>query len=292
VFGQSRCSEAEARDFTESARREMQAQRFSLAADLFRQAHNACRANRSLRIELANALFRAQRFAEARETADEVLKSDSSNAAALKIKANSQYLLGAFAAAEQTLLTLLDKSPNDEDGAYMLGRMYYQEGRIPHAMGMFQRVLRLNTRSYKAYDNLGLCYQAQNQTEMAIRHFLTAIKLVETEHPGYDWPYANLAELLLEQGKNDRAFSAAAMAAQRNPNSARNFYLAGKALSKLDEPEAALRWLERATELDSAYAEPLYLLGQIHTRLGKKEQAAQYFEKFKTVKTAQPRERK
>ena len=129
-----------------------------------------------------------------------------------------------------TFITLLDHYPNDEEGAYMLGRVYYQEGRIDQASGQFQRVLRINPKSYKALDNLGLCSQAQGDSEMATRYFLTAIKLVETEVPDYDWAYANLANLLLEKGDAEKAFAAASKAADRNPYSARDFYLGGKAL--------------------------------------------------------------
>ncbi len=80
----------------------------------------------------------------------------------------------------------------------MLGRIYYQEARLDYAVGQFQRVLKINPRSYKAYDNLGLCYEALGDTELAIRYYLAAIKLVEKDHPEYDWPYANLANLLVD----------------------------------------------------------------------------------------------
>ena len=86
----------------------------------------------------------------------------------------------------------------------MLGRIYYMQGRIDYAVGQFQRVLKVNPQSYKAYDNLGLCYQALGDTGLATRYFLTAIKMVETDHPDYDWPYANLADLLLEKAISKR----------------------------------------------------------------------------------------
>src|SRR5207247_2844827 len=99
-----------------------------------------------------------------------------------KIEGNAEYLLGNVSAAESRLIELLDRRPNDEEGAYMLGRIYYQEGRVDHAIGQFERVLKVNPRSYKAYDNLGLCYEARGENEKAVRHFLTSIKLVEKDH--------------------------------------------------------------------------------------------------------------
>ena len=89
-----------------------------------------------------------------------------------------------------TFITLLDRHPKDEDGAYMLGRIYYQEGHVDQAIGQFERALKLNPNLYKVWDNLGLCWQSQGNNEKAIAYFLRAISLVEKDHPEYDWAYA------------------------------------------------------------------------------------------------------
>ncbi len=240
------------------------------------------------RLALANAYFMAQQFSEARQQAEQALKLEPGQPAALKIKANAAYLLGDFDQAVDTFIDLLDRQPNDEDAAYMLGRIYYQDGRIDHAVGQFQRVLRINPNSYKAFDNLGLCYQARGDTEIAIRHFLAAIKLVEKDHPDYDWPYANLASLLLDNGDDQKAFAAASKAADRNPHSARNFYLGGKALFRLERIDLSVNWLERSIALDPNYSEPLYLLAKVYRQLGQDDKAKQALERFRAVKAKTP----
>ena len=65
-------------------------------------------------------------------------------AAALKIKGNAAYLLGDLERAKDTFIRLLDRHPADEEGAYMLGRIYYQEGYIDLAIGQFERVRKIN----------------------------------------------------------------------------------------------------------------------------------------------------
>jgi tetratricopeptide (TPR) repeat protein len=244
------------------------------------------------RLALANACFMAQRPQDALREADAVLKVDPAQAAALKLKGNIEYLTGNLDGALATFVTLLDKHPEDEEGPYMLGRIYYQEGRVDHATGQFQRVLKLNPKSYKAFDNLGLCYQALGDTELATRYFLTAIKLVDKDHPEYDWPYANLASLLLDKGDAEKAFAFASKAADRNPNSARNFYLGGKALSKLGRNELSANWLERSVSLDPKYPDPLYLLGRVYAQLGQEDKAKAALEKFQALKKTAPRQRK
>jgi tetratricopeptide (TPR) repeat protein len=240
------------------------------------------------KLALANIYFMAQRFEDARNETAQVLAIEQFQPGALKMKANIAYLVGDFGEAESTFIRLLDKYPNDEEGAYMLGRVYYQEGRVPQAMGQFERVIRINPNAYKAYDNLGLCYQALGDEKKAIHAFLTAIKLVETEQAEYDWPYANLASLLLDSGDAKAAFALASKAADRNPLSARNFYIGGKALWQLNKTDLCLNWLERSVALDPNYPEPLYLLARVYQKIGQDEKAQQAREKFRELKAKQP----
>jgi tetratricopeptide (TPR) repeat protein len=274
------------------ARRAMSARQFEMAAARFQEAWEACPQNRDLMLENANALFMAGRFADARAAADSVLRADPGNASAMKVKGNAEYFLGDVEKAINTFIALLDRHPDDDDAAYMLGRIYYQEGRIDQAIGQFQRALKLNRQAFKAWDNLGLCWQARGEYDKAIAHFLEAIKLVEKEHIEYDWVYANLADLLLQTGDAERAFAAAAKAANRNPNSARNFYIGAKALDKLGKTELCLNWLERAAALDPGDAEAQYLLARVYHRLGREDKADEARKKFLELKTKEPARRR
>ena len=112
-------------------------------------------------------------------------------------------------------------------------------------------------------------------------------KIIEKNHVSYDWPYANLSDLLFKNGNAQQAFDAASKAANMNPSSARNFYLGGKALERLGKTDLALNWLQRSAALDPNYAEPQYLLAQIYHRLGKEEQAATARKRFERAKAAE-----
>lgn len=239
------------------------------------------------RLALANAYFMAQQPKEALREAETVLRTDPAQAAALKLKGNAEYLTGRRGDAVATFVTLLEHHPEDEEGAYMLGRIYFEEGHIEHATAQFERVLRIDPKHYKAYDNLGLCYEAQGKTDLAKRYFLTAIRLVDKDHPEYDWPYGNLANLLLDEGDAETAFAFASKAANRNAYSARNFYLGGSALAKLGKNEQCVKWLERAAALDPHYQEPLYLLTRVYTQLGQEEKARAARERLGALKSGQ-----
>ena len=286
------CNTASQANLEQSARDAMQKRQFDIAAQRFQTAIAGCPSRSGLQLELGNAYFMGQHFREAKDVAMQVLRAEPGNAAALEIKANSEYLLGDSSAAIDTFIDLLDRHPENEQAAYMLGRIYYQEDNVDQAIGQFERVLRLNAASYKAYDNLGLCYEAKGDNDKATRYFLTAIKLVEKNHPEYDTAYADLAELLLKTGNVQKAFDAAAIAANRNSTSARNFYLGGKALDQLGKTELALNWLQRSAALDPNYSQPLYLLARLYRKLGEIQKAAEAQKKFLELQAKEPAQRR
>jgi tetratricopeptide (TPR) repeat protein len=236
----------------------------------------------------ANSSFKAARLSEAKEIAEQVLRSDPGNPTALEIKGNVQYLQGDVSSAIDTFISLLELHPENQEAPYMLGRIYYQESRVDQAMGQFERVLKIDPHSYKAYDNLGLCYEAKGDNDRAVRYFLTAIKLVENDHPEYDSAHADLAELLLKTGDAQKAFDAASKAAKRNPYSARDFYLGAKALEQLGKFDLCLNWLQRSVALDPNYPEPEYLLARVYRQLGQQEKAEQARKKFLEAKAKEP----
>jgi tetratricopeptide (TPR) repeat protein len=308
------------------ARNAMNTRQYPLAARRFEEAFDACPDNRPIllglaqaqvlgrefdkaigtaeryladdpgsvegRVILANAYLMAQRSKDALAEAERVLLDHPEQVAALKIRGNAAYLLGDSGKAKDTFIRLLDRHPADEDGAYMLGRIYYQEGYLDLAIGQFDRVLKINPGSYKALDNLGLCYQALGDDDRAMRYFLTAIKLVEKDHPEYEWPYTNVADLFLKNGDAQRAFDAAAKASNRNPTSARSFYIGAKALEQLGKTELSLNWLQHAVAVDATSSESWYMLWRVYRKLQQTDKAETALQKFRELKAKEPAQRR
>jgi adenylate cyclase len=280
--------DAAARTSEQNARAAMQKRQFEMAISQLELANHACPGQPAILLELGKAYFMGQHFAQAKDAALQILRTDPGNVGALELKANSEYLLGDASGAISTFIGLLDRHPENEDAAYMLGRIYYQEGNIDAAIGQFERVLRLNAYSYKAYDNLGLCFEAKGDNRKARQYLLTAIKVAQHDHPEYDTAYADLSELLLKTGDNQKAFDAAAMAADRDPTSARNFYLGGKALEQLGKADLALNWLQRSIALDPNYAQPLYVLARVYQKLGQEQKSAEARQRFLELQAKAP----
>src|SRR5262249_28378179 len=140
-----------------------------------------------------------------------------------------------------------------------------------------------NPANYRAHDNLALCYEANHEDERALQHYLKALELVHKDHPEYDWVYGNLADFFLKREQYEKAFQAAAEAANRNPQSARNFFLTGKALFKLEKYPQSVRWLEQATKLDPAHPEARYVLAQVYRKEGRAAEAERELSVFREL---------
>jgi len=243
-----------------------------------------CRKDERVMIELARAYLLAGQFEKSLATSSGLIVWHPGSVAGWRAKADAHYLLAQDDDAEASLLRALEIEPGNEDAAYSLGRIYYYRSRYAQASALFSNIIARNPSYYKAWDNLGLCQEGMGQPEAARKSYLRSIALVHKDHPNYDWAYANLASLLLKTGENRQAFDLAVEAATRNPNGAQNFYLAGKALMKLDQWERCERWLVKAAELDEAYPEPHYLLGQVYRRLEKKAESEAEFLRFQELK--------
>jgi tetratricopeptide (TPR) repeat protein len=290
LFGALAANAAECPVLLEQARQAYESREFEKAIGAFGRAREACPRPEQALLPLAQAELMAQRFEASLATLGDLLRAEPGNTDALKLQGDVLYLLGRDAEAERALAAALEIDPRHEASRYALGRIYYQQNRLGEATAAFLQLVEENPSNYRAHDNLAVCYAAQQRDDEALRHFKKALDLVHKDHPAYDAVYANAAEFFLERGDDEKAFQFAAEAAERNPLPARNFFLAGKALARLEKPELSIRWLEQAAELDPAYREPLYWLFQVYRKLGRTDDAERAIAKFKELsETAPPR---
>jgi tetratricopeptide (TPR) repeat protein len=239
----------------------------------------------------AQRFFHAQNFSAAAAAFEKALPLCPTRVPVLISLAQVQYLLGDDAASERNLKAAIDADPEDTQAHYALGRIYYQQHRDPAAETEFREVIRREPKNYRAWDNLALTLDAQHRDDEAIKAFLRTLDLVKTDHPDYDWAYANFADFFLRRNEFEKAFQLAAEAAQRNPQSARNAFLTGNALVKLGHEDKSERWLKRALELDPGYSEARYVLARVYRKLGRTEEAERQLEEFRKARQ-KPRSRR
>ena len=270
----------------EAGQRAYNSRNYTLAVTEFERARITCSDRAAVLLALGQAQLMAQRLDESVATLDTLLKLDARHVDALKLRGDALYILGREADAEKTLLAALQVEPSHTGARYALGRIYYQQNRFPEAIEMFKKLIELDPGHFRAHDNLGLCYAAVRQDTDAIRHFVKSLDLVHKAHPEYDTVYANAANFFLERNDFQKAFQLGAEAAKRNPKAARNFFLTGKALARLEKSELSIRWFQQAAELDPAYTEPHYWLANVYRKLGKSEEANQSLARFRELSKA------
>ncbi len=240
------------------------------------------------RLQEARLSFESRAFDQAARGFKQALSACPQRDQILVSLGQTQFLAGDEAGAESTLRLGLETNEKNTAARYALGRIFYQQGRYPEAAAQLERVVELDPANYRAHDNLGLCYDLLQRDSEALKHFFRALDLVKVDHREYDWAYANLAEFFLKRDQFDKAFPLAAEAAERNPNAARNFFLAGQALVKLGQPGNSLKWLRKAVELDPDHAEAHFQLGQALRTLGQAEEARSQLETFRSLKARAP----
>ncbi len=262
------------------------------SAGRFEQALEVCPPNVSVLLDLARARFMAQEFEQAKIVLARLVAAEPRNAAALKLQGDTLYLLGENIEAEKALLAAAALEPKNPEPHYALGRIYYQESRYDESIERLRKVIEIDPKSYRAYDNLGLAYEGLNDIPKALANYERAIELSQKADPPYDWVYGNVSNLLHKSGDYEKAFQFGAEAAHRNPNSARNFFLTGRALAKLQKWELAAKWLGQSVTLDPKYAEARYQFAQVLRKLGRAAEADIQLAAFREITAVQSRNRR
>lgn len=156
---------------------------------------------------------------------------------------------------------------------YWLGRLDYDAQHYPEATHHLQQAITLDPTMARAYDNLGLCYFYQNQTELAVKNFNRAIELNRnSQHPSA-WPYLNLAVAQQFIGHPQEAETNLRQALRLDPQLAPAHYHLGNVLQQRGQLDAAVQEQLAAVRLDDKYAEPHVALAHLYNQQGRKADA-------------------
>ena len=174
---------------------------------------------------------------------------------------------------------------------YWLGRIDYDAMQFSAAEAHFQEALNLNPKFTKAYDNLGLTYDALAQYDDAVRVYRQAILLNRSESTPSPWPPLNLGTLLVKLERFAEAEVYLEESLKYNSRFPKAHFQLGALLEKQKKDDQACNELLEAVQYDPSYPEPHYLLGRIYDRQGNKLKAAAEWQTFQKLKQESPPER-
>jgi Flp pilus assembly protein TadD len=206
-------------------------------------------------------------------------KYHAPSAADLKTVALDYVLLGGYVDADKWLTKMLEWTPNDPDGWYLLGRTKYNENRFAEAVSAFQQSLKLDPQNVKTEDNLGLSYAGLGRNEEAMAAYQQAMAWqakVPLRNPG---PYINLASLLIDQNRFGEAVSHLLQAVEIAPRESRAHELLGKAYTRLEQFPSAQTELEKAIELSPQKSNLHCMIAPVYRKQGLAEKAKTEFDR-------------
>ena len=167
---------------------------------------------------------------------------------------------------------------------YWIARLDYDAQQYPAAIQKLERVIAMDPNYTKAYDNLGLCYEAAGRLDDAVKTYQRAVDLNRQAKPVSPWPPLNLGSLLVKLEQLDDAEKCLRASLLADPKFAQAHYVFGTLLEKRGRDQEAIRELEQAAALDAAYAQPHYALGRIYRRAGNMTKAAEELNQFEKLR--------
>ncbi len=193
--------------------------------------------------------------------------------------------------ARPELEKLARADPQNAVYPYWLSRLDYDAMDFKRAILDPQKAHELDHDFMKAFDELGLCYEALGKYDEAIVAYQNAERLNAKNHPCSLWPSLDLGSLLVKLNRLDEAEVRLKQSLACESRSPRAHYQMGLLLEKEKKDGQAIDELKQAAEQDPAYPEPYYLLGKIYNRQSEPQKAKAAWETFQQLKSKQPHKR-
>jgi tetratricopeptide (TPR) repeat protein len=192
--------------------------------------------------------------------------------------------LGRRGWARPELARLVEAAPANPLYPYWVARLDYDDGQYATAVQGLRRALELDPHFMRAYDNLGLCYEALGRFDEAVRSWEEAIRLNDGQETKSSWPSLNLGLMLTRLDRLDEAEARFRESLRCDSRFPQAHYQLGITLEKKGRSAEAVAELEEAARLDPAYAEPQYALARLYRRAGEAQKADQALQRFQEIK--------
>jgi tetratricopeptide (TPR) repeat protein len=192
--------------------------------------------------------------------------------------------------ARPELEKLEQSNPRNALYPYWISRLDYDAQKFSAAVTSARKAIELDASFMKAYDNLGLSYEALGQYDNAVASYQEALRLNRSKPPSSPWPLLNLGTLLVKLGRLDEAETYLKEALQIDAKFPQGHCQMGLLLEKRGKDAEAIHELEQAAELNPRYAEPYYVLGKIYRRQGDEKDAEKARNQFQKLKSEETKE--
>lgn len=193
---------------------------------------------------------------------------------------------GRLDLAEPNFREAIRLDPKYPFSHYYLSRLLYTQNHFSEAIQESKAAITLAPNFVRAYENLGLCYEAEGHLREAKNWYLEAIQREKAGGAPTEWPSLDLATMLIRNNQTEAAKPFLLDALKLNPNNSKSHFQMAIVLEREGDLEGALKQLELTATLDPKNPEAYYRAARIYQRLGQREKAEKEFALFKTISEA------
>lgn len=225
---------------------------------------------------LALVLRQEDKPKESLQTYTRAASLQKPDAEELRSVALDYVLLDDYPDAIHWLETAASLDSNNVEVLYSLARCLYTQGQYHKAETLYRRVLQIKPDHLKAEENLGLAYEAENQSEMAEAALRTAVEWAGKQSSD-EWPFLNLGAFLLDHDRATEATAFLEKATAIAPKSALCHEKLGRALEQSGKVSVGVTELETAVQLDPKNPNIHFELGHAYRQAGASDKARAEF---------------
>jgi len=211
-----------------------------------------------------------QRGSETRPTATSGPASPASRAEVQELKKE----------AREVIARVIEDFPHSAVPHVMMGAMHARFGNGAEAMKCWEKCLKIDPRHLDAHAAMAVLALDAGQYEQAVKRWRKAMEI----DPEVAGGRIGLARALMGLGKAKQAASVLEQELAKSPNQAPARTFLGKAYLVSGQFEKAGEHYKAAIAVQSDYSRAYYGLSMVCARLGRKDQARRYMEKFRKLK--------
>jgi tetratricopeptide (TPR) repeat protein len=154
-----------------------------------------------------------------------------------------------------------------------------KKGEYAKAIEYFNKALKLNPSSIKAYIGRGYVYNIKGDSEKAVSDFSQAIKIA----PGSVDAYLNRGAVFESQGEYDKAAADYIIVTKLSPKSHFAYFCLGNVYFEKKDYNRSINFYTKAIELNPKYAEAYNSRGAAYKKIWQQAKAKEDFKKAEAL---------
>jgi tetratricopeptide (TPR) repeat protein len=186
-------------------------------------------------------------------------------------------------AVELELTKAISLNTSNAELHYQLARLYFSEEHYQKSIEEINRALAISPDYAKAYESLGLSYEALQDDKRAEENYRKAIDLDRKYRIKDEWPLIDYGSMLLRDDSPQASLPYLLAAVEINPSSPKGNYQAARAMRLLNRRIEAEKYFQRTIEADPTYTYAYYQLATLARERGDEERAAAMMQKYKLL---------